>query len=85
MAFLLHFKDDGTKKYVFFFFVVLSFTRPFVLYSPTFTFPQTSKCFLSNGANNPHILASGPELKAVRFSYSNLHFRQKNNKKWADP
>jgi hypothetical protein len=38
MAFLLHFKDDGTKKYkrkvVFFF--VLSFTRSILLYSPTF-------------------------------------------------
>uniref|UniRef100_A0A4W5LGJ4 Somatolactin alpha n=1 Tax=Hucho hucho TaxID=62062 RepID=A0A4W5LGJ4_9TELE len=28
-----------------------------------FTFPQTSKCFLSNGTKNMHILASGPELQ----------------------
>ena len=34
-----------------------------------FTFPQTSKCFLSNGTKNMHILASGPELQAVRFEY----------------
>ena len=49
MAFLLHFKDDGKKKKKNFFFFVLSN----VLYPPTFishfTFPQTSKCFLSNG------------------------------------
>ena len=30
-----------------------------------FTVPQTSKCFLSNGSKNMHILASGPELQAV--------------------
>ena len=34
-----------------------------------FTFPQTSKCFLSNGTKNMHILASGPELPAVRFEF----------------
>uniref|UniRef100_A0A4W5P2B6 VWFA domain-containing protein n=1 Tax=Hucho hucho TaxID=62062 RepID=A0A4W5P2B6_9TELE len=34
-----------------------------------FTFPQTSKCFLSNGIKNMHILASGPKLQAVRFGY----------------
>jgi hypothetical protein len=34
-----------------------------------FTFPQTSKFFLSNGTKNMHILASGPELQAVRFGY----------------
>jgi hypothetical protein len=34
-----------------------------------FIFPQTSKCFLSNGTKNMHILASGPEIQAVRFGY----------------
>ena len=34
-----------------------------------FTFPQSSTCFLSNGIKNIHILASGPELQAVRFGY----------------
>ena len=34
-----------------------------------FSFPQTSMCFLSNGIKNMHILASGPELQAVRFGY----------------
>ena len=34
-----------------------------------FTFPQNSKCFLPNGTKNMHILASGPELQAVRFEY----------------
>ena len=29
------------------------------------TFLQTSKCFLSNGTNSMHILASGPEQQAV--------------------
>ena len=34
-----------------------------------FTFPQSSKCFLSNGVKNMNILASGPELQTVRFRY----------------
>ena len=33
------------------------------------TFPQTSKCFLSNGTKNIYILASAPELQAGRFGY----------------
>jgi hypothetical protein len=37
-----------------------------------FTFPQHSKCFLSNGTKNMHSLASGPELQAVRFQYAIL-------------
>ena len=46
----------------------LSFTRSNVLFSYiNFTFPQTSKCFLSNGINNMYILASSPELQALRF------------------
>ena len=31
-----------------------------------YTFPQISKCFLSNGVNNMHIIASGPELQAKK-------------------
>ena len=42
-----------------------------------FTFPQTSKCFLSNGIKNMHILASGPELQAVRFGYVILGKKKK--------
>ena len=34
-----------------------------------FTFTQTSECFLSNGYKNMHVLASGPELQAVRLGY----------------
>jgi hypothetical protein len=34
-----------------------------------FTFRQISKCFLSNGIKNMHILASGPELQADIFGY----------------
>ena len=51
------------------FFFGLSPTISIVLYSPTlfFTFLETSKCFLSNGTNYMHILASGPELQAVYF------------------
>jgi hypothetical protein len=63
------------------FFIVLSFTRSNVLFSYiNLTFPQTSKCFLSNGIKN--ILASGPELQVVRFGYVILdkHFRSVNNK-----
>jgi hypothetical protein len=82
MAFLLHLKDDATKKiqktHVFFF--VLSYTRRVLFYYINLTFPQTSKCFLSNVIKNMHILASGPELQAVRFGY----FRRKL-KKGADP
>ena len=62
MAFLLHVKYDG-KLYHFFEIYCVIFS-----YVP-FTFPQTAKCFLSNGTNNMHILASGPELQAVRFGY----------------
>jgi hypothetical protein len=47
-----------------------------------FTFPQTSKCFLSNGTKNMHILASESELHTVRFGYVILG---KNWKKGADP
>ena len=63
MAFILHFKDDGTKKdktVVFF----------FVLYSPTFlSHFHKRQCFLSNGTKNMHNLASGAERQAVRFGY----------------
>ena len=65
------------------FFFVLYFTRSNVLYSPTlfsyisFTFPQTSKCFLSNGTKNMHFLASGPKLQAVRFGYVILGEKKK--------
>ena len=66
VTFLLHFKDGGKKTPVGFFFVFSSI----LLYSPTFNSHfQTSKCFLSNGIKNMHILASGPELRTVRFGY----------------
>jgi hypothetical protein len=69
MAFLLHLKD-GTNNIPTNVVFVLSFTRSIVLNYPTpFTFPQTSKCFLSNGNKNMHTLASGPDLQAVRFGY----------------
>jgi hypothetical protein len=72
MAFLLHFKDDGTKKYkgTGFFFLVLSFTRSIVCYSPTFlSHLHKLQCFHSNGTKNMHIPASGAELQAARFGY----------------
>ena len=73
MAFLLHFKDDGTKKYkqIVFFFFVSSFTRSIVLYSPTFLshFNKLQSVSFQNGTTNMHILALGPELQAVRFGY----------------
>ena len=47
-----------------------------------FAFPQTTKCLLSNGTKTMHILASGPELQAVRFGYVILG---ENLKKGADP
>jgi hypothetical protein len=66
MAFLLHFKDNGTKKNGWFFFV-LSFTRSIVLYSPTFL--SHLHKLQSVSFQKMHILASGPELQAVRFGY----------------
>ena len=70
MTFLLHFKDCGRRK-TFVFFLCIFFHQIYcVIFSCIqFTFPQTSKCFLSNGAKNMHILASGLELHAVRFVY----------------
>ena len=48
----------------------VSFTKSNVIFAYIhFTFPQTSKCFLSNGIMNMHILASGPELQAVKCGY----------------
>ena len=68
-TFLLHFKDGGRKKTCFvlchFFYQIYCVIFSYI----QFTFPQTSKCFLSNGTKNIHILASGPELQAVRFGY----------------
>ena len=53
------------------FFICIIFYQIYcVLFSYiNFTFPQTSKCFLSNGIKNMHILASGPELQTVIFGY----------------
>ena len=46
------------------FFIVLSSNRSIVLFSYIpFTFPQTLKCFLSNGITNMHTIASGPARK----------------------
>jgi hypothetical protein len=64
MTFLLHFKDDGTKKRMIVFFLCIIFNQIYCdifSYIP-FTFSQMSKCFLSNGTKNMHILASGAEL-----------------------
>ena len=81
MAFLLHFKD-GTKKIqnIFFFLLCIIFYQIYCVISSyiPFTFSQPSKCFLSNGTKNMHILTSGPELQAVRFG---CHFKHKL-KKW---
>jgi hypothetical protein len=44
------------------------FTRSIVLYSPTFlSHFHKLQGFFSNGTKNMHVLASGPELQAVRF------------------
>ena len=72
MAFVLHFKDDGTKKTRerLFFSFVLSFTRSILLYSPTFlSHFHEVEVFPSIGTKNMHILSSGPELQSVRFGY----------------
>ena len=69
MAFLLHFKDRTTKNTKEWLFFSLYNPLPDQLCYIPFTLLQTSKCFLSNGTNNMHLLASGPELQAVRFGY----------------
>ena len=80
MAFRLHFKDDGTKKIQINVYLLPDLLCYILLLS--FTFPKPSKCFLSNGTKNMHILASGPELQAVMFEYVILG---KNRKKVANP
>ena len=75
MAFILDFKEDGTKKSNKSFLCIIFYQIYCVIFSYIpFTFPQTSK--LSNGAKNMHVLASGPELQAVRFGYVilDVHF-----------
>ena len=68
-TFLLHFKDGGRKREVVFFFIFSS-TRSIVLYSPTFNSHfHKRQSWLSNDTKNMLILASGPELQAVRFGY----------------
>ena len=47
------------------FWLVFSYHIYCVIFYIILTFLQTSKCFLSNGTNYIHILASGPELQAV--------------------
>jgi hypothetical protein len=70
MTFPLHFKDGGRKRLVGFFLCILFYQIYCVIFSYIqFTFPQTPKYFISNGTKNMHILASGPELQAVRFGY----------------
>jgi hypothetical protein len=84
MAFILHFKD-GTKtiqKNVFFLGIFYYQIYCVIFSYIPFTFPQTSKCFLSNGTKNMNILASGPDLMAVRFGYVILGEKVK---KGADP
>ena len=83
MAFLLHFKEDGTifflqKNGWFFIYIAFYYIYCVILSNIPFTFPQTTKCFLSNGTKNMHILASGPEQQAVRFGYVILgeHFKK---------
>ena len=63
-------------------FLSLYYLLPDLLYYIPYTFPQTSKCFHSNGTKNMHILALGPELQAVRFRY--VIFGE-NWKKGVDP
>ena len=69
--FLLHFKDGGRKRKRLVFFLCIFFYQIYcVLFSYIqFTFPQTSKWFLSNCTNNMRILAPGPELQAIRLGY----------------
>jgi hypothetical protein len=70
VTFLLHFKDCGKKNTGWCFLCIFFYQIYYVIFSYIqFTFPQTSKCFLSNGTKNMHILASGPDLWAVRFGY----------------
>ena len=82
MAFLLHFKDDGTKNnkimHVFFLGIIFYQISCIILSYIHFTFPQTSKCVLSNGIKNMHILASGPELQQL---YLGMSFWVKMGKK----
>ena len=65
LFYLVHFKDDDKTIKLYYlnqiYCVIFSYIQ--------FTFTQTSECFLSNGTKNMHILASGPELQAVRFGY----------------
>jgi hypothetical protein len=72
-TFLLHFKHGGKKtlfKNSCFDLCIFFYQIYCVIFSYVqFTFPQTSKYFLSNGTNKIHGLASGPELQAVRFGY----------------
>ena len=70
MALLLHFKDDGTKKYkiIHVFFFVLSFTRSNAFYYSTFI-SHLNKLQSVSFQMVTRILASGPELQAVRFGY----------------
>ena len=69
MAFLLHFKDDGTKKIQKKLCIIFYQIQCVIFSYITLTFQQTSKWFLSNGTKNMHILFSGPELQAVRFGH----------------
>jgi hypothetical protein len=67
LAFQRWWYKKNTKERLFF---SLYYLLPDLLfpYIP-FTFPHTSKCFLSYSTKNMHILASGPELQAGRFGY----------------
>ena len=64
---------DGTKKtkkHIFFYLCIIFYQISCVIFSYIpFTFPQTSKLFLSNSIKKMHILALGPELQAFRCGY----------------
>ena len=66
------------KKSCFFLRIIFYQIYCVIFFYIQFTFPQTSKCFFSNGIKNMHILASGLELQAVRFG---CHFRRKLKKR----
>jgi hypothetical protein len=85
MAFGLHFKDNGTKKYknIVGFFFVLSFTISIVLYSPTFLSHFHQSVYFQMVPRKCISLLQGRSLQAVRFGLVILG-EILNNKKGAD-
>ena len=87
LAVLGHLKDDATTikktENVCLFPCIIFYQIYCVIFSYIqFTFPQHSECFLSNDTKNMHILASEPELQAVRLGYV---FRRKLRRRGDTP